>query len=66
MMQGQDYKRWVHQNFPTKFFQFLGRQRCVRSSVVMMEDDAIPIDQFAFSRLLVVIFPVVDSEKVKG
>jgi len=45
MVQGQDYKEC---NFPIKLFQFLmGHQRCVRSDVVVIEeDDAFPIDQF--------------------
>jgi len=55
----------MHQNFPIKFSQFLtDRQRCVESGVVM-ENDAFPIDHtidlVAFSRLLGVIFPIVDS-----
>jgi len=56
----------MYQNFSTKFSQFLtGRQKCVRSGVAVMEDDAFRIDQLilvAFSRLLGVIFPVVDSK----
>jgi len=52
----------MHQNFPTKFFQFLtGRQRCVGSGVMMERRLSYWLILVAFSRFLGVIFLVVDS-----
>ena len=39
--------RWMHQSFPTKFRQFLAsHQRCVWPGVVVVEQNALSIDQF--------------------
>jgi len=52
----------MHQNFPTKFSQFFRIAKDMWG-LVLIEDDAFSIDQLiAFSRLLDVIFPLVDSK----